>query len=469
MTTPIDTKTRDPEAHDGESNAMPSFGKRPGHRVFIETYGCQMNMADSELMGGILGSSGYTAAPSLEESDVILINTCAVRERAEERVFGRLSHLLQYKHERPEVILGVTGCMAERLREVITERAPYVDVVVGPDAYRRLPDLLQEAQGVESDPVVDVKLDKEETYKGLSPKREPGVSGWVSVQRGCDKFCTFCIVPFVRGRERGVAPDEVLRQCEDLASRGYKEVTLLGQTVNSYRHEDVDFADLLEMIVDVDGLERIRFTSPYPTDFTPKLVETMAAHKEICNYLHLPLQSGSDNMLEAMRRRYTSGEFMDLVKRIRKTIPDIAMSTDIIVGFPGESEEDYQQTVEMLREIRFDFAFLFKYSERDGTYAARHMDDEMEEKEKNRRLSRLIEMQEEIGAEIFAGHVGRIHEVMVEGDSKRDANDLCGRTDDFKTVVFPKVEGVPLSAGDFVDVRIDDATSHTLLGTLVES
>ena len=469
MTSTVDLNQRDPEAHDGESNAMPTLGQRPGHRVFIETYGCQMNMADSELMGGILGSSGYTAAPNLEESDVILINTCAVRERAEERVFGRLSHLLQYKHERPEVILGVTGCMAERLRDTIMDRAPYVDVVVGPDAYRRLPELLQEAQDVESNPVVDVKLDKEETYKGLSPKREPGVSGWVSVQRGCDKFCTFCIVPFVRGRERGVAPAEVLRQCRDLAERGYKEVTLLGQTVNSYRYEDTDFADLLEMIVEVDGIERIRFTSPYPTDFTPKLVETMAAHDEICNYLHLPLQSGSDRMLESMKRRYTTGEFMDLVERIRETIPDIAMSTDIIVGFPGESQEDYEQTVQMLKDIRFDFAFLFKYSERDGTYAARHMDDELDEKEKNRRLSQLIEMQEEIGGEIFANHIGRTHRVMVEGDSKRDADDLCGRTDDFKTVVFPKVEGVPLSAGDFVDVRIDDATSHTLLGTLVES
>ena len=467
MTTSTDPLQRDPNAHNGEDNSMPPVGRRPGRRVFIETYGCQMNLADSELMGGVLANSGYTAAPNHDEADVILINTCAVRENAEERVFGRLSHLLQYKHERPEVLLGVTGCMAERLREDITKRAPYVDLVVGPDAYRRLPNLLEEAQDVEADPVVDVKLDRDETYRGLEPKRKPGISGWVSVQRGCDKFCTFCIVPFVRGRERGVAPDEVLRQCRDLASRGYKEVTLLGQTVNSYRHEDTDFADLLEMIVDVDGIERIRFTSPYPTDFTPKLIETMATHDEICNYLHLPLQSGSEDVLERMKRRYTAAEFLKLVDDIRSAIPDIAMSTDVIVGFPGETEEDYQKTVEFLEQIRFDFAYLFKYSERDGTYAARKLEDDVDEDVKGRRLSSLIELQESISSEIFASHVGRTHRVMVIGESKRDASDLCGRTDDFKMTVFADPVDEKLQPGDFVDVRIDDATSHTLLGTFV--
>ena len=468
MTTSLDPSQADPNAHNGEDNAMPRLGDRPGRRVFIETYGCQMNLADSELMGGVLGTSGYTAAPNHDEADVILINTCAVRERAEERVFGRLSHLLRYKHARPEVILGVTGCMAERLRDDITKRAPYVDLVVGPDAYRRLPQLIAKSQEVEADPVVDVKLDRDETYRGISPKRKPGISGWVSVQRGCDKFCTFCIVPFVRGRERGVAPDEVLRQCRDLAERGYREVTLLGQTVNSYQHDDTDFADLLEMIVEVDGLERIRFTSPYPTDFTPKLVETMAREDKICNYLHLPLQSGSDDVLDRMKRRYTSGEFLDLVHDIRATIPDIAMSTDVIVGFPGESEEDYQQTVDLLNEVRFDFAYLFKYSERDGTYAARKLEDTVDEETKGRRLSALIERQEEISAEVFASYVGRRVRVMVDGESKRDADDLCGRSDDFKTTVFPKLKDRTLEPGDFIDVRVNDATSHTLLGEAID-
>ncbi len=446
---------------------MPNLGHRPGRRVFIETYGCQMNLADSELMGGILGTQGYTAAPNHDEADVILINTCAVRERAEERVFGRLSHLLQYKHARPEVLLGVTGCMAERLRETITERAPYVDLVVGPDAYRRLPELLAEAQTVDSDPVVDVKLDREETYRGLSPAREPGIKGWITVQRGCDKFCTFCIVPFVRGRERGVAPDEILRQARDLADRGYKEVTLLGQTVNSYRHEDTDFADLLQLLVGVDGLERIRFTSPYPTDFTPKLIEVMAGHDKICNYLHLPLQSGSDSVLEAMKRLYTTGEFRDLVGQIREAVPKMAMSTDIIVGFPGETDEDFEATLSMLQEIRFDFAYLFKYSERDGTYAARKLPDEIPEAVKKERLKRLIEAQEEISAEIFKAHVGQTMKVMVEGESRRDEQDLCGRTDTFKTVVFPRPTTDHIKPGDFVEVIVEDATSHTLLGRLV--
>ena len=450
---------------------MPNLGQRPGKRVFIETYGCQMNMADSELMGGILGTRGYTAAPNHDEADVILINTCAVREKAEERVFGRLSHLLQYKHARPEVLLGVTGCMAERLRETITERAPYVDLVVGPDAYRRLPELLEQAQELDSDPVVDVKLDKEETYRGLSPQREPGIKGWITVQRGCDKFCTFCIVPFVRGRERGVAPEEILRQAQDLAARGYKEVTLLGQTVNSYRHvaegEETDFADLLERLVEVEGIERIRFTSPYPTDFTPKLIETMARHQKICNYLHLPLQSGSDRVLEEMKRLYTVGEFRDLVTQIRAAIPDIAMSTDVIVGFPGETDEDFEETLAMMREIRFDFGYLFKYSERDGTYAARKLPDEIPEAVKKERLKRLIQTQEEISAEVFAGEIGKTFRVMVEGESRRDAADLCGRTDTFKTVVFPRPADDALKAGEFVDVLIEDATSHTLLGRIV--
>lgn len=469
MSTSTDHLHADPNAYNGEENHMPVLGNRPGRRVFIETYGCQMNMADSELMGGILGTSGYTAAPNHAEADVILINTCAVRERAEERVFGRLSHLLQFKHERPEVLLGVTGCMAERLRETITERAPYVDLIIGPDAYRRLPQLLEEAQKVDSDPVVDVKLDKEETYRGIIPKREPGIKGWVTVQRGCDKFCTFCIVPFVRGRERGVHPDEILRQCRDLASRGYREITLLGQTVNSYRHEETDFADLLEMIVPIEGIERIRFTSPYPTDFTTKLIETMARHEKICNYLHLPLQSGSDAVLEEMKRLYTTGEFLALVDQIRAAIPNIAMSTDIIVGFPGETEEQYEETLAMLKAIRFDFAFLFKYSERDGTYAARKLPDLLDESTKKDRLKKLIEAQEEISAEIFSTYVGKTVRVMVDGESRRDVNDLCGKTDDFKTAVFPKPKDYTLVPGDFVDILVRETTSHTLLGTIIDS
>jgi tRNA-2-methylthio-N6-dimethylallyladenosine synthase len=463
----MDVSSRNPNAHNGEVNSMPREISGEGKRVFIKTYGCQMNLADSELMGGILLDHGYTAADELEDADVILINTCAVRENAEQRVFGRLSHLLRFKHDNPDLILGVTGCMAEHLRDKITDQAPYVDIVAGPDAYRRLPQMLADAMGEAQDPVIDVKLDKSEVYEGLRPNRQKGVGGWITVQRGCDKFCSFCIVPFTRGRERGVPPAEILRHAREMAERGFKEVTLLGQTVNSYQYEDIDFADLLEQVVEIDGLERIRFTSPYPVDFTPKLIETIARHDKISNYLHMPLQSGSDEMLEQMRRQYDSTEFRELVADIREAIPEIALSTDIIVGFPGETDADFAETMEIMRELRFDFAYMFKYSERSNTHAARHKPDDISEEVKGERLTRLIEQQEQISAEVFQSRVGRTYEVLVEGTSKRDDNDLCGRTDDFKMCVFPRPTDRDVSAGDLVDVEIVDCTSHTLLGEAV--
>ena len=464
-TQPLSSKIKDPHANNGGVNAMKPDDV-DGKKVFIETYGCQMNLADSELMGGILAEEGFTAADSMEESDVILINTCAVRESAEDRVFGRLSHLLQHKHENPELVLGVTGCMAENLREKIVEKAPYVDLVVGPDAYRRLPELVADAMEENADPVIDVKLDQDEVYEGFSPKREDGVGAWVSVQRGCDKFCTFCIVPFTRGRERGVPPEEVVRQCKDIAERGFKKVTLLGQTVNSYEYEDTDFADLLEMIVPIDGIERIRFTSPYPIDFTDKLIDTIARHDEVCNYLHLPMQSASNEVLERMRRQYTVEEYVDLVERMRERIDGLALSTDIIVGFPGETDEQFQQTKDLMEELRFDFAYMFKYSERSKTYAEREMEDDVPESVKKERLTSIIEMQEDISREICESRIGTTQEVLVEGPSKRDDSELSGRTDDFKTTVFPRPEDDSIEAGDFVDVDITDCTSHTLLGEL---
>lgn len=462
-----DSAHNDPNAHNGESNSMPAVGFRPGKRVYIETYGCQMNAADSELMGGILAEQGYTAADSLEDSDIILINTCAVRERAEERVFGRLSHLLQFKAERPDVKLGITGCMAERMRDDIITRAPYVDLVIGPDAYRRLPEVLNETQKDGAPTVVDARKHRKETYEGLTPIRQKGIGGWVTVQRGCDKFCTFCIVPFVRGRERGVDPKDILRQCQELADKGFKEVTLLGQTVNSYRHEDTDFADLLEEVVKIDGIERIRFTSPYPIDFTDKLIATMARHDKISKYLHMPVQSGSQQVLERMRRGYSIDEYYTLVQKIRTAMPNIAMSTDVIVGFPAETEEDYEKTVALIKDIRFDFAYLFKYSERSGTYAAKKLADDISEEVKGRRLRQLIEVQENISKEIFDTLIGKTFRVLVEGPSRRDENQLCGRTDEFKMTVFDPVEGVDIKPGQLVDVRITDCTSHTLIGEMV--
>lgn len=433
-----------------------------GRKVYIETYGCQMNVSDSELMGGILMGHGYTVARQPEEADVILVNTCAVREKAEERVLGRVATLNGIKNRRPEVVIGVCGCMAEHLRDKITERAPYVDLVIGPDAYRRLPQLVAQASEQSEDPVIDVRLDRRETYEGITPVREEGVAGWITIQRGCDKFCTFCIVPFTRGRERGVPPREILRQARALAERGIKEVTLLGQTVNSYRYEGVDFADLLTAVAAIEGIERIRFTSPYPVDFTPKLIETMAREPKVCKYIHLPVQSASDPMLKEMRRGYTIGEYRKLVADLRAAMPDIALSTDIIVGFPGESDEDFELTMALVREVRYDFAYTFKYSEREGTFAHKRIPDDIPEALKGSRLKALIALQESICAEKTRAYIGRTVDVLLEGDSRKSADDWVGRTDTFKTTIVPKTPGT--QAGQVVSVTIRDATSHTLLG-----
>ena len=450
-------------------DALPEAGN--GRKVYIETYGCQMNVADSELMGGILLSHGYTIARTVEEADVILVNTCAVREKAEDRVFGRVATLNGYKNRKPGVVIGVTGCMAEHLRDKITDQAPYVDMVIGPDAYRRLPQMLadkdqQEAKDKkdEHDPIIDVRLDRRETYEGITPVREEGVTGWITIQRGCDKFCTFCIVPYTRGRERGVAPREILRQARALAEAGYKEVTLLGQTVNSYKYEGVDFADLLTAVAQIDGIERIRFTSPYPVDFTPKLIETMAREDKICKYIHFPVQSASNEVLKVMRRGYTIEEFRQLVIDMRAAMPDLAISTDIIVGFPGESDEDFQATMDLMREIRFDFAYMFKYSEREGTFAHKRIPDDVPEAVKGARLKEMIAMQEGICAEIMKPHIGKLVHVLIQGNSRKSDDDWVGRTDTFKTAIFPKVEGT--EPGQIVPVRVLKATSHTLVGEI---
>jgi len=437
-----------------------------GRRVFIEPDGCQMNVADSQLMIGILENAGYRAAANAGEADIILVNTCAVRERAEERVIARLENLNPHKWRNPDVVLGVTGCMAEHLKGGLVDKAPMVDMVIGPDAYRRLPDLLEQATGGEL--VLDTKLDKGETYEGVAETRVDGVHGWITIQRGCDKFCTFCIVPFVRGRERSVAPREVLRQARALARQGAREVTLLGQTVNSYRHEEADFADLLDAVSAIDGIDRIRFTSPYPLDFSDKLIETMASNPKVMPYVHLPVQSGSDPVLFEMKRGHTVEEYLALVERLRSAIPSVALSTDLIVGFPTEGEEDFQATLDLVRKVRFDSAFMFLYSERSNTAAKKHLPDVVPLDEKKRRLNELIAVQERISLEVNRGWAGRTVQVLATGPSRRGEHQLVGRSREFKTTVF-SVEGVsePPVAGDLVDVYIADTTSHTLLGELV--
>jgi len=426
-------------------------------RVYVETYGCQMNVADSDLIGSVLATAGYATTDRADLADVMIINTCAVREKAEDRVIARASELGAIKKKRPGVVLAIVGCMAEHLQERLAERAPAVDVIAGPDSYRRMPELLAAAR---TELQVDIKLDKAETYDGLSGAiGGDGVSGFVTIQRGCDKFCTFCVVPFTRGRERGAPPREVLRQVRELAEAGYREVTLLGQTVNSYAFEGVTFAELLRAVAKVDGIDRIRFTSPYPVDFTADVIAAIAEEPKVCKYVHLPVQSGSDVVLARMRRGYTVEDYRNIVRALRTAMPQIALSTDILSGFSGETDGDHRQTLDLMRELRFDSAFMFAYSERDLTFAAKKLPDNVTLELKKKRLSEIVALQEKISAEVFAAHVGRNERVLVTGPSKRDPAQLIGRTDGFKSVILPTGVG---AVGTLVDVTIERATMATL-------
>jgi tRNA-2-methylthio-N6-dimethylallyladenosine synthase len=426
--------------------------------VYLETYGCQMNLADSELIGGILRRAGYRGAQRPEDADVILLNTCAIREHAEERVLGRLSDLARLKHRRPGLRLGLLGCMAQHNRAQLLEKAPYLDLVAGPDSYRRLPEFLDQGG---FDPIVDVRLDRTETYAGVVADHEHGPRAYVTVMRGCDRFCAFCIVPYVRGRERSVAPEALLRECGELAAGGVKEVMLLGQTVNAYRAGGVDFGRLLRMIAAIDGIERIRFTSPHPCDMSDSLIEAMAAEPKVQPYLHLPVQSGSDRILAAMERGYAVREYLDLVARLRRAIPGLALSTDIIVGFHGEEDDDFAATIALMREVGFDAAFTFKYSVREHTRAFR-LGDSVNEAEKARRLTAVIELQESLSMARNRAEVGQVREVLVEGSARRGAGMLCGKTPHFKTAVFATQANV----GEIIPVRIVSATSHSLSGVV---
>ncbi len=440
-------------------------------RVYMETYGCQMNVADSDLIGSVLATAGYAMTERADQADVMLINTCAVREKAEDRVIARASELGALKKKRPGAVLAIVGCMAEHLKEGLAERAPAVDVIAGPDSYRRIAEMLAAARTAQAGPTkrqIDVRLDKEETYDGLSGAAGgDGVSGFVTIQRGCDKFCTFCVVPFTRGRERGAPPREVLRQVRELAEAGYREVTLLGQTVNSYRWPDgndgeVTFAELLRAVAKIEGIERIRFTSPYPVDFTADVIAAIAEEPKVCKYVHLPVQSGSDVVLERMRRGYTVQDYRDIVAALRAAMPQISLSTDILSGFSGETDDDHQQTLALMRELRFDSAFMFSYSERDLTFAAKKLPDDVTPAIKARRLTDIVDLQTKISGEVFAAHVGRNERVLVTGPSKRDPAQLVGRSDGFKSVILPAGVG---SVGEIVEVTIKRSSMATLFAT----
>ncbi len=431
-------------------------------RVFLETYGCQMNVADSETMAGVLERAGMTLTDRAEDADAVILNTCAIREHAEQRVLGRLGEFARLKARRPELVVGVAGCMAQHLRGRLLDRARVLDLVVGPDGYRELPALLRRAA---REPVANVRLDRDETYGDLEPKRGSGVRAWITVQRGCDKFCTYCVVPYTRGRERSLPLSDLVGQVERAVSEGFREVVFLGQTVNSYHDGARDFTDLLRAANEVEGLARIRFTSPHPSDMSERLIAAIVECEKVCPQVHLPLQSASDRILEAMDRTYDLAYYGALVAKLRGAIADLALSTDIIVGFPGETEEDFERTAAYMREVRYDSAFLFKYSARPDTRAWRRAETVSEE-EKGRRLQLLIDQQHAISGEINDRWLSREVEVLVEGPARRDGAQLYGRTPQYKALVFAD-DGTP--AGALRRVRVVGSTPVTLFGAAVNT
>jgi tRNA-2-methylthio-N6-dimethylallyladenosine synthase len=430
---------------------------------FIETYGCQMNVADSELISGLLTREGFSETKDIHTADAIFVNTCAIREHAEDKVHSRLGYYHQIKRKNPKTIIGVLGCMAQNLKEDILESKPFVDIVLGPDSYRRLPEMIRERSN-ESSHLVDTKLSRFEVYDDMFPSRNKGINAWISIMRGCDKFCTFCIVPFTRGRERSRSVEGIVQEAAQAVSDGFIEVTLLGQNVNSYRHEGQKFHELLDAVAQIPGLKRIRYTSPHPEDMTQDVLNVMAKYDNICNYVHLPLQAGNDKVLNRMNRTYTKDQFLARVNQIRNTLPNVGISTDIIVGFPGENEAEFQETMDVMEVVKFDSAFTFKYSSRPGTKAA-EFDDHVPEDEKQHRLERLIEMQQKHTLFRNKTIVGRVEMVLVEKESKRSKKQWAGRTDANKWVVFNK-ENAKIK--DLIPVKIMDARGITLHGEIVQ-
>ncbi len=440
-------------------------------RLFIETYGCQMNVADTEVVSAIMETIGYGITDNMEEADAVFLNTCSVRDNAEQRVIHRLSQIdgIRKKH-RPQMIIGVLGCMAERVRETLLEEH-HADLVVGPDAYLDLPNLVVAAEAGEK--AINVELSSDETYKDVIPLKLEGVhiSGFISIMRGCNKFCSYCIVPYTRGRERSREVDSILKELEEMKKLGYREVTLLGQSVNSYRYQtpegDVfDFPKLLEILALSAPEMRIRFTSPHPKDMTDETISVMAKYPNICKHIHFPVQSGSNKVLKTMHRGYTREWYLDRIQKIREIIPDCGISTDIFCGFHGEGDEEFNETLSLMESVRFDSAFLFKYSERPGTYAAQRLPDDVPEETKLSRLQQMIDLQQEIQAESNKKDIGKSYVVLVEGFSKRSRDQYYGRTQQNKVVVFDKGSH---HIGDYVKVVVDDVSSATLLGHAVEA
>jgi len=433
------------------------------NKYYIETYGCQMNVSDSEVVANLLQTSGYSKTEDIQSADVIFLNTCAIREKAEETVMNRLDSLHFLKRKNPNLLLGVLGCMAKNLKDVLLETRPYVDVILGPDSYRRIPEILDSRKS--SDHFVDTRLSKFEVYDDLFPSRMEGINAWISIMRGCDKFCTFCIVPFTRGRERSRSVQSIISEVENAVSKGFVEITLLGQNVNSYKTPEGSFAELLSEVASVKGVQRVRYTSPHPQDMTDDVLQVMSENNNICNYIHLPLQSGADRILSRMNRTYSRKEFLDLVVKIREYMPNCAISTDIIVGFPGESDQDFKDTMSVVEEVRFNFSYMFKYSSRPGTKAAEYS-DQISEKIKQDRLQELINRQKEITLEVNRGYIGQDLQVIVEKESKKSSSQWSGRTEGNTWVIFDKMSFEPK---DLVTLRIDNAQGVSLFGTPITS
>ncbi len=440
-------------------------------KFYIESYGCAMNFNDSEIIASILHGVGYGATKDIEEANLILINTCSIRDKAEQTIRHRLMHFKGFKKRNRTMLVGVMGCMAERLKEKLLEEEKLVDIVMGPDSYRTLPALIAEAESGQKS--VNVLLSRDETYADINPVRLDGngVSSFVSITRGCNNMCSFCVVPFTRGRERSRDADSIVREARELFENGYREVTLLGQNVDSYRWENeqtnelVTFANLMERVALIDPLLRVRFSTSHPKDITDDVLHVIARHHNICNYIHLPIQSGSTRVLQLMNRTYTKEWYLHKVKRIMEIIPGCGLSTDIITGFCTETEDDHQETIDIVKQCKFDLAYMYAYSERPGTLAARRYADDIPEEVKSRRLSEIIDVHRINSHNSNLADVGMVYDVLVEGPSKKNSDDYCGRTDKNKMVVFPK--GASQKC-DYVKVLITGCTSGTLLGELIE-
>lgn len=458
------------EGRQGEAYAP--FREDPNNyrkRFYIESYGCQMNFADSEVVASILNTEGYGATRNVEEADLIFINTCSIREKAEQTVRKRLTEFRKIKEQRKGLLVGVLGCMAERLKSKFLEEEKLVDIVVGPDAYRSLPSLVEEAEGGQR--AVNVLLSRDETYADISPIRidSNGVSAFVSIMRGCNNMCSFCVVPFTRGRERSRNFESIIAECTELYERGYKEVTLLGQNVDSYYYTApgqstaITFANLLDAVARISPKLRVRFSTSHPKDITDEVLHTMAAHENICKYIHLPVQSGSTRILQLMNRTYTREWYAAKVDRIRDILPGCGISSDIIAGFCTEEERDHKDTLSIMEYSKYDMSYMFFYSERPGTLAQRRYKDDVPEDVKKRRLQEIVELQNKLSLESNRRDVGNIFQVLIEGESKRSADDWMGRSSQNKVIVFPK-QGTELKKGDYVNVRITGCTQATLLG-----